>query len=66
MGIRFEKNGAENGKTAFLVHRRLVGSWTAVASILWDGRDWTLNALANGRIDRFASLADAKDEARKL
>ena len=65
MNIRFQKNGIENGKTAYFASRRAAGMWITNASILWDGEDWTVIRSGSGRIDRFERLADAKDELRK-
>lgn len=64
MVVKFEHNGKENGKTACLVKRRLVGTWITVSSIVFDGEDWVLHH-KSGRIDRFATLREAKDEALK-
>lgn len=64
--VKFERNGQENGKTAYLVKRRAVGSFFTYATIVFDGRDWVLRRLSSGRVDRFERLRDARQEALKL
>ena len=59
--VKFERNGQENGKTAYLVKRGIAGMWITVSTIVFDGRDWVLHQ--KGRIDRFAKLREAKDAA---
>jgi len=61
--VRFERNGKENGKSAYLVKSRIAGMWITIASIVFDGEDWVHHK--SGRIDRFATLREAKDEAIK-
>jgi len=63
--IKFEKNGEENGKTAWLVKQSFAGRWLVAASIVFDGQDWVLRSGA-GRIDRFETLREAKEEALKI
>lgn len=63
--IRFIRNGEENGKSAYLVRRKAVGQQITVGSIVFDGQDWVMRS-AQGRVGRFAKLADAKEEALKI
>lgn len=62
--VRFERNGKENGKTAYLAKRRFAGMWITYASIVFDGECWAVYK-STGRIDRFAKLGEAKEEAIK-
>jgi hypothetical protein len=62
--VKFERNGQENGKTAYLVKRGLAGIGITVSTIVFDGEDWVVHH-KSGRIDRFATLREAKDEAIK-
>jgi hypothetical protein len=48
-----------------LAQRRAVGTKVTFASIVFDGREWLLKKLPNGRVDRFDTARDAKEEARK-
>lgn len=63
--VTFKLNGHENGKPAYLAQRRAVGTKVTFASIVFDGREWLLKKLPNGRVDRFDTAKDAKEEARK-
>jgi len=63
--VRFVMNGKENGKTAFLARSGFAGRWITFASIVFDGENWVVRKLSTGRIDRFAKLREAKDEAIK-
>lgn len=65
MKPRFTRNGEENGKPAYLVQKKALGSWLTIASIVHDGQDWCLHH-PSGRIDRSERLSEAKDEALKL
>jgi len=62
---RFQRNGYENDKSAWLFQRRTAGARITYASIVWDGADWVVRA-RSGRIDRFEHLSEAKNEALKL
>lgn len=62
---RFVRNGKENGKYAWLVQSRALGTWMTLATIVWDGAEWILRS-GKGRIDRFEHLSEAKKEALKL
>lgn len=62
--VKFERNGKENGKTAYLVKRGIAGLWITCSTIVFDGDDWEVHH-KSGRIDRFATLREAKDEAIK-
>jgi hypothetical protein len=69
MTLKFKRNGKENGKTAYLVQRKVAGMWFPVASITFDGTDWvhcehTLS-FEKGRVTRWATLSEAKKEAFK-
>lgn len=67
--LKFKRNGKENGKTAYLVQRKVAGMWFPVASITFDGMEWVhckLNHLhEKGRVTRWATLSEAKEEAFK-
>ena len=63
---RFKRNGTENGKSAYLVQRRAVGTWMTGGSIVHDGEDWVLRYSVSGRIERFKTLAEAKDAGLKI
>jgi hypothetical protein len=69
MMVKFERNGQENGKTAYLVKRRIAGMWITTSTIAFDGDGWAVYqqslSFERGRIDRFATLREAKDEAIK-
>jgi hypothetical protein len=62
--VKFDRNGKENGKTAYLVKHVLAGIGITVSTIVFDGDDWVVHH-KSGRIDRFATLREAKDEAIK-
>lgn len=64
MNVRIVTNGKENGKTAYLVKRKFVGMWMTCSSIVFDGDGWAVHK-TSGRIDRFETLREAKDEAIK-
>ncbi|TSE35492.1 hypothetical protein [Tepidimonas charontis] len=65
---KFERNGKENGKSAWLVKQSFVGRHITVASIVFDGSDWCLctHGKSGIRTDRFATLREAKEEALKI
>ncbi len=63
--VKFERNGKENGKMAYLVKRRFAGLWITFATIVFDGSDWVFRLLRNDRIERFEKLREAKEEALK-
>jgi hypothetical protein len=63
MMVKVVRNGAENGRSAYLAKCRALGKWMTFATIVFDGGDWIVRKLATGRIDRFATLREAKDEA---
>lgn len=63
---RFQRNGTENGKGAYLVQRKMAGTWVTIGSIVHEGADWVLHYSASGRIERYEALAEAKDAALKI
>lgn len=63
--ITITLNGKENGKNAYLVQHKVCGQKITFASIVFDGTNWVLKRLPSGRIDRFGSLRDATEDARK-
>jgi hypothetical protein len=63
--VRFERWGKENGKTVYHALKKFSGRWYSFASISFDGEGWVLRHLPYGRVDRFATLREAKDEALK-
>jgi hypothetical protein len=65
-GLRFVRNGAENGKCACLVQRKAAGTWITIGSVVHDGEDWVLRYLPSGRIERYETLSEAKDAALKI
>lgn len=62
--MKIVKSGACNGKTAYLVNEKVGKSFVLYGSILFDGEDWIVRK-ENGRIDRFETLAEAKNEVQK-
>jgi|HigsolmetaGSP11D_1036233.scaffolds.fasta_scaffold00217_7 hypothetical protein len=62
--VRFVTNGKENGKTAYLVKQGFAGMWITFATIVFDGDSWGVHK-QSGRVDRFATLREAKDDAIK-
>ena len=65
-GRRFVRNGTENGKGAYLVQRKAAGAWMTIGTIVHDGADWVLRYSGSGRIERYETLAEAKDAALKI
>lgn len=63
---RFQRNGTENGKCAYLVQRKAAGAWMTIGSIVFEDEDWVLRYSASGRIERYEALAEAKDAALKI
>ena len=63
---RFQRNGTENGKGAYLVQRKMAGAWVTIGTIVHDGADWVLRYSGSGRIERYEALAEAKDAGLKL
>ena len=63
---RFVRNGTENGKGAYLVQRKAAGAWMTIGTIVHDGADWVLRYSGSGRIERYETLAEAKDAALKI
>ena len=63
---RFQRNGAENGKGAYLVQRKMAGSWMTIGTVVHDGLDWLLRYSGSGRIERYETLAETKDAALKI
>jgi hypothetical protein len=62
--IRLILNGRENGKRAYLARKKALGGLMTFASVCWNGQDWEVRR-HSGRIDRFGSFGDAKDEVLK-
>ena len=65
-GRRFQRNGVENGKGAYLAQRKMAGAWMTIGTIVHDGKDWVLRYSSSGRIERYETLAEAKDAALKI
>ena len=63
---RFQRNGTENGKSAYLVQRKMAGAWMTIGTIVHDGADWVLRYSGSGRIERYEAIAEAKDAALKI
>jgi len=64
--VRFVTNGKENGKIAYLAKSRFAGMWITFASIVFEGERWAVHKFGRVvRVDRFATLREAKDEAIK-
>ena len=65
-GRRFVRNGIENGMSAYLVQRKMAGSWMTIGTVVHDGLDWLLRYSGSGRIERYETLAETKDAALKI
>ncbi len=63
---RFQRNGTENGKGAYLIQRKMAGTWVTIGTIVHDGADWVLRYSESGRIERYEALAEAKDAGLKI
>jgi len=65
-GRRFVRNGIENGKCAYLMQRKAAGSWLTIGTVVCEEEDWVLRYSSSGRIERYETLAEAKDAALKI
>ncbi|MGC8519775.1 MAG: hypothetical protein ACP5P4_14830 [Steroidobacteraceae bacterium] len=65
-GRRFVRNDTENGKSAYLMQRKAAGAWMTIGSIVFEDEDWVLRYSVSGRIERYETLAEAKDAALKI
>lgn len=65
-GRRFQRNGTENGKCAYLAQRKTAGTWMTTGTIVHNGEDWVLRYSSSGRIERYETLSEAKDAALKI
>lgn len=63
--IIIEKNGKENGKTAFLASKKFAGTRITFASIIFEDGEWVVRRHNSGRIDHFEKLFEARDEVLK-
>ncbi|MHB1814531.1 MAG: hypothetical protein ACYCUE_06845 [Steroidobacteraceae bacterium] len=63
---RFQRNGAENGRSAYLMQRKVAGSWITIGTVVYEEEDWVLRYSSSGRIERYETLAEAKDAALKI
>lgn len=61
-GRRFVRNG----KSAYLMQRKLAGAWITIGTVVYEEEDWVLRYLSSGRIERYETLAEAKDAALKI
>ncbi len=46
--------------------RKMAGAWMTIGTIVHDGEDWVLRYSSSGRIERYETLAEAKDAALKI
>ncbi len=65
-GRRCVRNGTENGKCAYLMQRKLAGAWITIGTVVYEEEDWVLRYSSSGRIERYETLAEAKDAAPKI
>ena len=65
-GRRFVRNGTENGKSAYLMQRKAAGAWITIGTVVYEAEDWVLRYCSSGRIERYETLAEAKDGALKI
>jgi len=66
VSVIFHAKGKVNGKQVWLVQKAAKPSPETVATISFDGCEWLLRYERSGRIERFDTVAQAKDEARKI
>jgi hypothetical protein len=48
------------------MQRKAAGSWITIGTVVYEEEDWLLRYSSSGRIERYETLAEAKDVALKI